>query len=119
MYRLLVSGSRLWDNEFFLGMIIVKHRIKHPDLIVVHGDCPKGADNAVKRVCNILGIPQDPFPADWNLYGKSAGFVRNKEMVDTRPDFGIFFIRGESKGTLNCLELAMKAGIKYRVYGSV
>lgn len=117
MHRLLVSGSREYHKEFVLCMAIIRKAIKHPDIVVVHGDCPKGADRMAKDFCKRWGIPQDPFPANWDLYGKPAGHIRNKEMVDTNPDFAFFFLEGKSSGTLNCLDHAIKKGIPYRVYG--
>lgn len=117
MYRLLVSGSREWTREYILQMVIVRHWIRHPDIMVVHGDCPNGADRIAKDFCEKWGIPQDPFPADWNKYGKSAGHKRNLEMVKSGIDYAVFFMEGHSYGTTNCLTHAINKGIPHHVYG--
>ena len=118
MFRLLVSGSREWDQEHVLQMMIAQFWVRYgDDLIVVHGDCPRGADRMAREFCERHGIKQEKYPADWNRHGKAAGHIRNKVMVDTKPDFAVFFIRGESRGTKNCLEHVKKAGIPHATYG--
>lgn len=117
MFRLLVSGSREWDQPEIIQMVIVQHWFENDDLVVVHGDCPRGADRIARDFCEAKGIPQEKYPADWDRYGKAAGRIRNGVMVDTKPDMGVFFIRGESRGTRGCLRLTKKAGIPYVAYG--
>ena len=51
-------------------------------------------------------------PADWDKYGKSAGFIRNKEMVDI-ADAAIIFWDGDSKGTKDTIERVQNKGIPY------
>ena len=45
---------------------------------------------------------------DWDTYGKSAGIIRNQQIVDA-ADMVVAFWDGESKGTLNTIERALKA----------
>ena len=47
------------------------------------------------------------FPADWNTYGKSAGFVRNIEMAENATAL-IAFWDGKSSGTKHMIETAKK-----------
>lgn len=111
--RLLVTGSRLWDNGYVLGTYL--NGMYHLDnrLIVVHGDCPNGADYFAKTWAILNNVPQEAYPADWDKYGKPAGHIRNKEMVDTGPDHAVAFIKGPSRGTRNCIMHLEKAGIPY------
>lgn len=118
MFRLLVSGSREWDQEHVLQMIIAQYWVLYgDDLVVVHGDCPRGADRMAREFCVRHGITEERYPANWNRLGKAAGHIRNQKMVDTGPDMAIFFIRGISLGTRNCLAAARKAGIPTNVFG--
>lgn len=118
MFRLLVSGSREWDQPEIIQMVLTQAWIEHgDDLVIVHGDCPRGADRIARDWARREGVADEPHPADWNKHGKAAGHIRNKEMVDTKPDVGIFFIRGESRGTRGCLRLTKEAGIPYVTYG--
>ncbi len=52
----------------------------------------------------------EQFIADWNKYGKSAGFRRNIDIVDN-SDCVIAFWDGNSKGTLNSVTTAINKGI--------
>lgn len=111
--RLLVTGSRLWDNPIIIGTFLNEAYWRDGFLVVVHGDCPNGADYFAKAWAVINGVPQEAYPADWDKYGKSAGHIRNKEMVDTAPDHAVAFIKGFSRGTRNCIMHLEKAGIPY------
>lgn len=61
-----------------------------------------------------------PFPADWKQYGKAAGPIRNKQMLDEgQPDLVLCFHDDieKSKGTKNMYELAKARGIKTKLIG--
>jgi len=52
-----------------------------------------------------------PFPADWSRHGKSAGPIRNRQMlIEGRPDIVVAFPGG--KGTANMIKQAVEAGVK-------
>ena len=55
------------------------------------------------------------FPADWDTYGKSAGYKRNEEMADY-ADALIAVWDGVSKGTKHMIDIATKKGLKVFVY---
>lgn len=57
----------------------------------------------------------DDFKPKWNKYGKSAGFIRNKEMVDL-CDKGMAIWDGKSKGTTHTISLLRKQNKLIRVY---
>ena len=48
-------------------------------------------------------VPLQCFPAQWNIYGKSAGFIRNAEMGEY-ADLAICFWDGKSKGTFHMIK---------------
>ncbi len=52
--------------------------------------------------------------ADWNKYGKSAGYRRNKLIVRD-ADFMVAFPASDSKGTIDSIKLARKKGIAVEV----
>lgn len=111
--RLLVSGSREWVDAEALHCELSEFWENHPALIVVHGDAPLGADSLARAWAEAYNVPQHRYPADWSKYGRSAGPKRNKLMVDTKPDYAIFFLKGKSSGTRNCLDHVVKAGVEH------
>jgi hypothetical protein len=112
--RILVTGSRTWEDKNYIQSVFQKWDKKLPSdqkRVLVSGACPSGADFLAEQVAAELGWVLERYPADWDEYGKRAGFVRNEEMVETRPDFLVAFIRDESKGATMTVRLACKAGI--------
>ena len=64
---------------------------------------------------NAEGYDQIRCPANWFGRGYAAGPIRNKQMLDLKPDIVFAFPCGESKGTRGMIKLAEKAGIQVRV----
>lgn len=112
--RALVTGSRTWDDALMIYTTVKdwwesSGRPEKPTL--VSGACPRGADALMEHVWERNGWPVERYPAQWELHGRSAGFKRNAEMVQTNPDVCFAFIRDNSKGASHTLRLAELAGI--------
>lgn len=83
------------------------------DIEIVSG-AAKGADKLGERYAREKGYNTKLFPADWDMHGKRAGYVRNKEMAEY-ADALICFWDGVSKGSKIMIDLAEKEGLKIRV----
>jgi uncharacterized phage-like protein YoqJ len=70
-----------------------------------------GVDGLGRRFGEENKIPVKPFPANWDKYGKGAGFIRNKQMADY-AEAAIVIWDGESRGSANMLEQATQKGLK-------
>jgi hypothetical protein len=80
---------------------------------VVCGEA-RGADAFGKLIATKMNIPVASYPAEWDKYGKSAGFRRNVQMAEY-ADACILFPGG--KGTSHMYEMATKHNlvvIKYQ-----
>jgi len=117
-YRVLVTGSRTWTDEqairTALAAVIWPHGPEN--VVIVHGACPVGADAIADRIATAWGggLTVERHPADWERYGRAAGFRRNAEMVALDADVCLAFIRGGSRGASHCARLAGAAGIPVR-----
>lgn len=113
-YRVLVTGSRTWPDHDKIEhelRLVLGH---HPRLIVVHGACPRGADDIARRWCESLLVFDEPWPADWKLDGRQAGYLRNARMVASRPAEVLAFIHDNSRGATHCADLAEREGLPVR-----
>lgn len=81
-----------------------------PGMVLVSGHCPSG-DRQAEQIWMSLGGTVEIFPANWETYGRRAGYVRNAEMVRTYPDRCVAFIHAGSPGASMTAELAVKYGI--------
>lgn len=68
-----------------------------------------GADKLAERYAKEHDISLVIFKLDWNTYGKSAGVIRNKTIVEN-SDAIVAFWDGESKGTQHTINIAKDSG---------
>lgn len=124
--RILVTGSRDWTDEQAihdaLAQVMRAHRDRNP-IVLVHGGA-RGADRIADKIWRSwqfrldLAAPE-VHHADWDSYGKAAGWRRNAEMVAAGADVCLAFPLGESRGTRGCMALAEEAGIPVIVHEGV
>ena len=122
-YRILITGSREWDDAETLRGVLDLLLAKHETLTIVHGACLRGADAmaqswalSASHASSYGAVTPEPHPADWNGYGKQAGFLRNAEMVALGADLCLAFYKqgAGNRGTDHCARLAESAGIPVR-----
>lgn len=107
---ILVTGSRDWVDEEIIYHALKTYTYNYAYNTVIHGGA-SGADAIADKVAKDLKFNVKTFPANWNQYGKRAGYLRNKQMVDLGPDICLAFIKNNSRGATMCAELAINAGI--------
>lgn len=71
----------------------------------------RGADAAAADFAAVEWLTLEEYPADWDKYGKRAGYIRNAEMLKKgKPDVVVAFPGGS--GTEMMVKLAEKAGVE-------
>ena len=115
--RIIIAGSRSFDNYdklckevdefismqmFFAGLGAYKSK----EVEIVSGGA-RGADKLGERYAKEHNLRLKIFPADWDKYGKRAGYIRNTEMAEYANCL-IAFWDGKSKGTAHMIVLAPK-----------
>lgn len=95
--KVIIAGSRNLDGPVDLAVDKSAFNITE----IVSGGA-RGIDKAGEVWAAGSGIPIKQFLADWDQYGKRAGFMRNDEMAEY-ADALIAIWDGKSKGTLHMI----------------
>lgn len=111
--RWIIAGGRNFTNYSLLKKECNKVFSEYPAAEIVSG-AARGADALGQIYATTNGIPLKNFPAQWDVFGKSAGYRRNEQMRDY-ADALIAFWDGESKGTKHMIDIMQKAGKKVYV----
>lgn len=115
MFKIIVAGSRGFDNYQMLHDKLqqITHNYDNTQLEIVSGTA-RGADQLGERYAAQYNIKLTKFPADWDTFGRSAGYRRNKQMAEY-ADACIVFWDGVSRGTQHMIKLANEAGLLYTI----
>lgn len=73
-----------------------------------------GADSLAERYAKDKKITLQVLKPNWKKYGKRAGYLRNKDIVNV-SEMVIAFWDGESKGTKHSITLAREKGIPVKI----
>ena len=114
MTTVVIAGSRDWTDG---AMIFDVLRTREEVDTVWDGEC-RGADEFGYLSARLLRRDSARWPANWDRYGRSAGPVRNGQMVKARPDeIWIFHHEiGNSKGSRDLAEQAIADGIPVTLF---
>ena len=100
--------ARIWD-------VLDKVLAKHPDMVLLHGASPKGAEFIAARWADARKVVQITFKPDWTRYAKAAPFKRNDQLLQTLP-IGVIVFPG-SGITDNLADKAKIMGIPVWRFG--
>lgn len=111
--NVIVAGSRTFDDYKLLCEKLDKVFEKVKPTAILCGEA-RGADALGKKYAQAHGIPVLSFPADWDTYGKQAGYLRNEKMAEN-ADALVAFWNGSSAGTKHMITIAKKKGLRTRI----
>ena len=101
--------TRIWDA-------LDKIRAKHPDIVLLHGGSPRGAERIAACWADNRKVPQIAFKPDWTRHAKAAPFRRNDQLLAVLP-IGVIVFPG-SGISANLADKAKKLGIPVWTFGS-
>jgi hypothetical protein len=133
--RDFIAAKRRADNEVLLpagpkvaltgGLDYNDHRLiwerldrvhaKHPDMVLLHGGSPKGAELIAAKWATNRKVAQVAFKPDWTRHAKAAPFKRNDAMLAELP-IGVLVFPGTGIQA-NLADKARKLGIPVWVHG--
>lgn len=118
MTRIIIAGSRSFNNYRLLRSKLDEIIAGINDEIEIVSGNARGADRLGERYASEHNISVALFPADWSVFGKPAGIIRNQIMVNhvsKGKALVVVFWDGESRGALDMIQRARRAGIETKV----
>ena len=118
--RIIIAGSRNFNNypclEYVVDRYFSKFVTDKQDVQIISGTA-KGADSLGELYAEKHGIEVIRCPANWDKYGRAAGYRRNEEMAILSMSDGytgvlLAFWDGLSRGTKHMIDLAEKHNVK-------
>ena len=110
----LTGGLDFNDHRLIWAKLDQVHA-KHPDMVLLHGGSPKGAELIAAKWADNRKVPQIAFKPDWTKHAKAAPFKRNDAMLETLP-IGVLHFPGTGIQD-NLADKAKKLGIPVWKFG--
>jgi len=111
--KVIIAGGRDFFDYARL-CVYCDYILQDYDMVEIVSGAAGGADRLGERYAKEKRHKLKLFPAEWDTYGKSAGYKRNEEMAKYANGL-IAFWDGESKGTKHMIDIAKKHKLKVRV----
>ena len=110
--RIAFTGGTDCNDHIRIWNALDKIRAKHPDMVLLHGGSPRGAERIAACWADNRKVPQVVFKPDWNRHRNAAPFKRNDQMLEALP-IGLVVFPG-SGISANLADKAKKLGIPVR-----
>lgn len=111
--KVIIAGGRDFKNEPLLiqsvNDLMNEQSLENHEFEVISGGA-KGADSMGRQLAEGNRLVLHLYPAQWDRFGKSAGYLRNEQMADI-ADYLLAFWDGKSKGTKHMIDIAERLNI--------
>ncbi len=116
-FKVLVCGGRDFNDDEFMDIALTGLTFVKPISLIIHGGA-RGADSLAGKWAEREGVEVKEFRAEWNKYGRRAGYIRNVRMAEEgEPDLVVAFPGG--RGTDMMIDIAKKKGISVWLPGQM
>ena len=113
--KIALTGGLDFNDHRLIWAKLDQVHAKHPDMVLLHGGSPKGAERIAARWADHRNVPQIAFKPDWTKHAKAAPFKRNDQMLDVLP-IGVMHFPGTGIQD-NLADKARKLGIPVWKFG--
>ena len=107
--RIAFTGGTDCNDHTRIWEALDKIRAKHPDMVLLHGGSPRGAERIAACWADSRKVPQVVFKPDWTRDGRAAPFKRNDRLLEALPIGAVVF--PGSGISANLADKARKLGI--------
>jgi hypothetical protein len=113
--KIALTGGLDFNDHRLIWDRLDKVHAKHPDMVLLHGGSPKGAELIAAKWASNRKVPQIAFKPDWTKHAKAAPFKRNDAMLAVLP-IGVLHFPGTGIQD-NLADKAKKLGIPVWKFG--
>jgi hypothetical protein len=114
--KIAFTGGLDFNDDRLIWERLDKVHAKHPDMVLLHGGSPKGAERIAACWADNRKVPQIAFKPDWTRHAKAAPFKRNDAILSVLP-IGVMVVPGTGIQD-NLADKAKKLGIPVWKLGS-
>ncbi len=107
--KIAFTGGADFNDHRLIWSTLDKVRTKHPDMVLLHGGSPTGAERIAARWADARKVTHVPFKPDWTRHAKAAPFKRNDQILEVLP-IGVIVFPGSGIQE-NLADKARKLGI--------
>jgi hypothetical protein len=107
--RIAFTGGTECNDHLRIWAALDKIHAKHPQMVLLHGGSPKGAERIAACWADQRKVPQVVFKPDWTREGRAAPFKRNDRLLEALP-IGVVAFPG-SGISANLADKAKKMGL--------
>ena len=121
--RIIICGERHFNDyeamKEKVDRVLASLGVEKSQIEIVSGHCV-GADQLGEQYAEDHQVKCSVFPAEWKKYGRSAGPIRNTQMIQYASESDrpvvIAFVSPRSRGTKDTVQKAKRAGMEVFVF---
>ena len=115
--KIAFTGGLDFNDHRLIWDKLDRVHAKHPDMVLLHGGSPKGAELIAAKWADHRKVVQIAFKPDWTRHAKAAPFKRNDLMLEVLP-IGVMMFPGTGIQD-NLADKAKRLGIPVWKFASV
>ena len=115
--RIAFTGGTDCNDHHRIWAALDRIRAKHPDMVLLHGGSPRGAERIAACWADNRKVAQVVFKPDWTRHRNAAPFKRNDQMLEVLP-IGVIAFPG-SGISANLADKARSRGIPVWQFNTV
>jgi hypothetical protein len=86
--KIAVTGGLDFDDRRLIWDRLDRIHAKHPDMVLLHGGSPKGAERIASRWADHRKVPQIAFKPDWTRHAKGGAVQAQRRDAGGSADRG-------------------------------
>lgn len=111
--KVILAGSRnITDFKILVKAVNKAYDEERISVTEIVSGGAKGVDTLAEQFAEEANIPITVMKANWGMYSRSAGILRNIDMANSGADALIAIWDGKSNGTKHMIDIAKKKGLK-------